>query len=200
MTVTFCSREGRAGRLRPASSELARLADVVARVRRGQPWLVTIEGESGVGKTALATEDGLDITYEVGDVEDVPHPDASFDTVSSAMGVIAAPDNGAVARELARVCKPGGRIGLAARRPDGDMGGQFALLAKYLPPPPEGVARWPDRRAHWRVAATVLAVRPRSARRQSRVSSGSRLVRDPDSTDARVMAKMAKMAKCDVRL
>jgi len=36
------------------AAELARLADVVARVRRGQPWLVTIEGESGVGKTALA--------------------------------------------------------------------------------------------------------------------------------------------------
>jgi predicted ATPase len=35
-------------------AELAELADVVARTRQGQPWLVTIESESGVGKTALA--------------------------------------------------------------------------------------------------------------------------------------------------
>src|SRR5262249_59149268 len=35
-------------------AELARLADALARVRQGEPWLVTIEGESGVGKTALA--------------------------------------------------------------------------------------------------------------------------------------------------
>jgi DNA-binding CsgD family transcriptional regulator len=55
LTVTFLLAEGPeedvfVGR----AAELARLADVVARVRRGQPWLVTIEGESGVGKTALA--------------------------------------------------------------------------------------------------------------------------------------------------
>ena len=35
-------------------AELAGLADVLARSRQGEPWLVTIEGESGVGKTALA--------------------------------------------------------------------------------------------------------------------------------------------------
>ena len=34
-------------------AELAQLTDMVAMVRQGQPWLVTIEGESGVGKTAL---------------------------------------------------------------------------------------------------------------------------------------------------
>src|SRR5215470_12675826 len=55
LTVTFLLAEGPdedvfVGR----AAELARLADVLARVRRGQPWLVTIEGESGVGKTALA--------------------------------------------------------------------------------------------------------------------------------------------------
>src|SRR5262252_8255706 len=55
LTVTFLLAEGPeedvfVGR----AAELARLADVMARVRRGQPWLVTIEGESGVGKTALA--------------------------------------------------------------------------------------------------------------------------------------------------
>jgi DNA-binding CsgD family transcriptional regulator len=37
-------------------AELVQLDDVMALVRRGQPWLVTIEGESGVGKTALARQ------------------------------------------------------------------------------------------------------------------------------------------------
>src|SRR5580700_707464 len=37
-------------------NELARIGDVWARMETGQPWLVSIEGESGIGKTALATE------------------------------------------------------------------------------------------------------------------------------------------------
>jgi SAM-dependent methyltransferase len=142
--------------------------DLVRRlgVRAGEHWLDLATGTGTVATRAprrgavvtgldlapkmiqtaqrLAAEAGLEITYEVGDVEDVPHPAASFDTVSSAMGVIAAPDHEAVARELARMRKPGGRIGLAAWRPDGHMGGQFALLAKYLPPPPEGIGNGLD--------------------------------------------------------
>ena len=78
----------------------------------------------------LAAENGLEITYEVGDCEDVPHPGASFDAVSSAMGVIAAPDHAAVARELTRVCKPGGRIGIAAW--SGSYGTPVTtIMAKY---------------------------------------------------------------------
>src|SRR5947208_948958 len=62
----------------------------------------------------LAVEEGLEIAFEVGDVEALPVADASFDVVSSSMGVIFAPDHEAVAGELARVTKPGGRVGFTA--------------------------------------------------------------------------------------
>jgi SAM-dependent methyltransferase len=66
----------------------------------------------------LAADEGLAIRFDVGDCEDLPYDDASFDVVASAVGVIFAPDHGAVARELARVCRPGGRLGLVSWRPD----------------------------------------------------------------------------------
>ena len=66
----------------------------------------------------LAAAEGLAIRFDVGDCEDLPYDDASFDVVASAVGVIFAPDHGAVARELARVCRPGGRLGLVSWRPD----------------------------------------------------------------------------------
>jgi SAM-dependent methyltransferase len=137
--------------------------DLVSRlgVRPGEQWLDLATGTGAVASRAarqgavvtgldlapkmietarrLAAENGLEITYEVADCEEVPHPAASFDVVASAMGVIAAPDHAAVAGELARVCKPGGRIGLAAWRPGGCQARQLELLAKYLPPPPEGM-------------------------------------------------------------
>ena len=56
---------------------------------------------------------GVTVRFEIGDVESLPYPDASFDIVSSAFGVTFARDHIAVARELARVCRPGGRVGLA---------------------------------------------------------------------------------------
>src|SRR5712691_5185566 len=62
----------------------------------------------------LAAEEGLAVRFEVGDAEALPCEDASFGTVSSAMGIIFAPDHPAVAHELARVCEPGGRIGFSA--------------------------------------------------------------------------------------
>ncbi len=66
----------------------------------------------------LAADEGLAIRFDLGDCEDLPYDDASFDVVASAVGVIFAPDHGAVARELARVCRPGGRLGLVSWRPD----------------------------------------------------------------------------------
>ena len=60
-----------------------------------------------------AREQGLDIDYRVGDCENLDVPDASFDLLSSTCGVMFAPDHEATAKELARVVKPGGRIGLA---------------------------------------------------------------------------------------
>jgi SAM-dependent methyltransferase len=66
----------------------------------------------------IAAAEGVAIRFDVGDVEDLPYEDAAFDVVSSAVGVIFAPDHDAVARELARVCRPCGRLGIVSWRPD----------------------------------------------------------------------------------
>jgi SAM-dependent methyltransferase len=86
----------------------------------------------------LAAEDGLDIQFDVGDAEALPYDDGTFDVVSSSFGAIFGPDHRAVARELARVCRPGGRIGLTAWEPQGGIGDFFRLMGRYQPPPPEG--------------------------------------------------------------
>jgi SAM-dependent methyltransferase len=94
-----------------------------------------------------AAEHGLDIDYGVGDVENLPFADASFDVVSSSVGAIFAPDHAATARELARVTRPGGRLGLTAWRADGRVGDLFRTLSAFQPPPPEGAGvslAWAD--------------------------------------------------------
>ena len=86
-----------------------------------------------------AADRGFDIEYHVGDAENLEGiGDASFDVVSSTFGVMFAPNQEAAAGELARVTKPGGRIGLATWTPDGGIGGMFKLMAQFQPPPPEG--------------------------------------------------------------
>ncbi len=85
-----------------------------------------------------AQEERLEITYHVGDCERLPFEDASFDVVCSSVGVMFAPDHEAVARELERVTRSGGRIGLTAWRPDGGAGELFRVMAPFQPaPPPE---------------------------------------------------------------
>jgi SAM-dependent methyltransferase len=86
----------------------------------------------------LAAEEGLEIRYEVGDAEQLPYADGSYDIVSSSFGAIFAPTHEAVARELARVTRPAGRIGLTAWDPEGGMGDSFRLIGRFQPPPPEG--------------------------------------------------------------
>jgi SAM-dependent methyltransferase len=86
----------------------------------------------------LAEEEGLQILYEVGDAEQLPYEDGNYDIVSSSFGSMFAPDHGAVARELARVTRPGGRIGLTTWNPEGGVGDLFRLLGSFQPPPPEG--------------------------------------------------------------
>jgi SAM-dependent methyltransferase len=86
-----------------------------------------------------AAERGLDIDYRVGDAEALELEDDSFELVSSTCGVMFAPDHRAVARELARVTKPRGRIALACWKPDSGPAEMFALMRPYLPPPPPRV-------------------------------------------------------------
>src|SRR6185437_3269069 len=66
----------------------------------------------------------------------LPFPDASFDTVMSTFGVMFTPNQEKTASELARVCKPGGSIGLANWTPEGFIGQLFKTIGNYIPPAP----------------------------------------------------------------
>jgi SAM-dependent methyltransferase len=92
-----------------------------------------------------AAELGLEIDYRVGDAERLELPDASFDKVSSSCGIMFAPDHEAVARELARVTAPGGKIALGNWTPTGGLGKMFKVMAPYQPaPPPSSPFDWGD--------------------------------------------------------
>ena len=92
-----------------------------------------------------AQELGLEIDYVVGDCENLELDDGSFDVVSSTCGVMFAPDHEAVARELARVTKPGGRIGLVNWTPGPGVADLFRLMAPFQPaPPPSSPFDWGD--------------------------------------------------------
>ncbi|MEX0646886.1 MAG: class I SAM-dependent methyltransferase, partial [Balneolaceae bacterium] len=82
-----------------------------------------------------AEADGQNIDFRVGDVQEMPFQDNSFDVVLSVYGVQFAPDQEKTAAELLRVCKPGGLIALAGPIPEGWSGDFFATHAKYNPPP-----------------------------------------------------------------
>ncbi len=83
-----------------------------------------------------AAVERLETTFLEGDAEDLPFADSSFDAVLSSVGVMFAPDQERAAAELLRVCKPGGRIGLANWTPDGFASELAALFGRYVPPPP----------------------------------------------------------------
>ena len=82
-----------------------------------------------------AKAERLDVSFQVADVEELPFEDASFDAVLSTFGVMFAPDHARSASEMARVCRPGGRIGLANWTPDGFIGQLFKTLGRHVPPP-----------------------------------------------------------------
>ena len=85
-----------------------------------------------------AAEAGVEIDWIEGDAQDLPFDDDSFDVVLSVFGCMFAPDHRKAAAELARVLKPGGRLVVAAWRPEGNTGRMFSTIASHLPPPPEG--------------------------------------------------------------
>ncbi len=86
----------------------------------------------------LAAEAGVKLTWETGDAEALPYPDAQFDAVLSCVGVMFAPHHQTAADELIRVCRPGGTIGLISWTPAGFIGQMFAAMKPYAPPPPPG--------------------------------------------------------------
>ena len=89
--------------------------------------------EGGRGR---AVAERLDVEFRLGDAEDLPVPDASFDAVLSVFGVMFAPDHRRAADEIARAARPGGTVGLASWTPDGFVGEMFAVIARYVPGPP----------------------------------------------------------------
>lgn len=81
---------------------------------------------------------GVEIEWVEGDAQDLPFDDGSFDLVISTFGCMFAPDHARTAAEIVRVLKPGGRFGVVAWRPEGNIGRFFLTILKYAPPPPEG--------------------------------------------------------------
>jgi ubiquinone/menaquinone biosynthesis C-methylase UbiE len=85
-----------------------------------------------------AAEHGVQVEWQEADAEALPFDEDEFDVVTSSFGAMFAPDHAAVARELTRVCKPDGTIGLLTFRPVGAAADFFELVGRYMPSPPSG--------------------------------------------------------------
>ena len=83
-----------------------------------------------------AKADRLPVTFQEADAEDLPFADASFDVVLSTFGVMFTPNQEQAANELKRVCRPGGKIGMANWTPESFIGQLFKTIGKYVPPAP----------------------------------------------------------------
>ena len=84
---------------------------------------------------ARAAAEGLQVDFRVADAEDLPFKDGSFDAVLSTFGAMFTPDHTRPAREILRVVRSGGRIGLANWTPDGFIGQLFKVIGAYIPAP-----------------------------------------------------------------
>jgi SAM-dependent methyltransferase len=88
--------------------------------------------EDGIERArARAAEAELDVRFDVGDAQALPYANAAFDVVVSTFGVIFAPDQRRAARELARVCRPSGRLGLTLMPMDSRTGETFSILREF---------------------------------------------------------------------
>jgi SAM-dependent methyltransferase len=84
---------------------------------------------------ARAAADRLPVTFQEADAEQLPFADSSYDVVLSIFGVMFTPNQEQAAQELLRVCRPGGKIGLANWTPEGFIGQLFRTIGKHVPPP-----------------------------------------------------------------
>jgi SAM-dependent methyltransferase len=82
-----------------------------------------------------AEAEGLTMEFQPADAEALPFADKAFDAVVSTFGVMFTPNQERAAAEMARVCKSGGKIGLANWTPDGFIGQLFKTLGKHVAPP-----------------------------------------------------------------
>jgi SAM-dependent methyltransferase len=90
-----------------------------------------------------AEAEALPIYYRVGDAESLPFDSGEFDAVVSTFGIMFASRPEAAAAELARVCRTGGRIALTTWVSDGTVARMFAVMKRYMPPPPTPAPRSP---------------------------------------------------------
>ena len=93
-----------------------------------------------------AKAERLEVVFQEADVEALPFAEGSFDAVISTFGVMFAPDQPQAASEMARVCRSGGRIGLANWTPEGFVGQMFKTLGRHVPSPAgaQPPSRWGD--------------------------------------------------------
>lgn len=82
-----------------------------------------------------AQAEGQQVHFQVADAEQLPFDDGSFDFVVSTFGAMFTPDHARCAREMLRVLRAGGRIGLANWTPEGFIGRLFKVIGKHVPPP-----------------------------------------------------------------
>ena len=82
-----------------------------------------------------ADADGVVLRTQVADAQALPFEAGTFDVVLSTIGAMFAPDQEAVAREMARVCRSGGRLGMANWTPDSMVGDMFRTVGRHVPPP-----------------------------------------------------------------
>jgi SAM-dependent methyltransferase len=85
-----------------------------------------------------AQSEGVELEWEQADAENLPFEDESYDVVMSSIGVMFAPHHEESASEMARVCKPGGKIALLSWTPEGMIGALFRTIGPFAPPPPPG--------------------------------------------------------------
>ena len=114
---------------------------------------------------ARAAAEGLAIEFMEADAESLPFATGAYDAVVSTFGVMFTPNQEQAAAELLRVCKSGGKIGLANWTPGGFIGQVFKTLGKYLPPPPKSPALWGTRAR----LDEMFATDARSIRAESRL-------------------------------
>jgi SAM-dependent methyltransferase len=91
--------------------------------------------EAGRGR---AEAQGLELEWTTADAENLPFEDGAFDVVMSSIGAMFAPHHQDVADEMARVCRPGGTIGMLNWTPEGMIGALFRTMGPFAPPPPPG--------------------------------------------------------------
>jgi ubiquinone/menaquinone biosynthesis C-methylase UbiE len=113
-----------------------------------------------------AEADGLRVDFRVADAEHLPFEDGSFDAVVSTFGAMFSPDQDSTASEMLRVCRSGGKIGLANWTPGGFIGQMFKTIGKYLPPPagvksPALWGTWEWMEKAFRAEASDIVAEPR---------------------------------------